>query len=217
MAHELDEAELDAQIKLLAEYFNIKQYVCKDREFAGYRYVLEAIKQRYYGMQQRDITKHLVSTFGGTTPKILSAMKQVIFKGSLTRRNRFDRLRYGSSGSVPETIDAFANWLHTYRGVKLEEEVGGVPTIIWKPYDECANGPLWRMVRFLRIALQETDPYVDSIEIDFRNDEVINIWYANGDKDMVPSKRPLYDVMLDIIMACQEHNILPGNPGTSVH
>ena len=119
--------------------------------------------------------------------------------------------RIGDNCDIPKLTDLYrrisdaaGETLMETLNLRLKQRfLGGVPAIIWKPYGECASSPLWRMVRFLRIIY----PYVDSIEIGHRDDRVINIRCANRDNDMIPCDRPLYDVMLDIVLPSREHNL----------
>ena len=206
----LDEKELAGQIELLCVYFGVRRYVHQDREYVGYTYFVEAVKQRYCGMEERGIIKHLATVFGVSSSKISSAIDLIVCKGQRTHWWRYDRLLFRQCRTLPETISAFAQWLHTYRGVKLREDADGRPVVIWRLYEGYEDHPRRRMVRFLSLALREIDPYLDSIEIDRWDDELINVRFATGDRNIVRCEKPLYDVMMDVVMLCREHSLDEG-------
>ncbi|MCQ4862728.1 hypothetical protein [Pseudoflavonifractor phocaeensis] len=206
----LDEKELAGQIELLCVYFGVRRYVHQDREYVGYTYFVEAVKQRYCGMEERGIIKHLATVFGVSSSKISSAIDLIVCKGQRTHWWRYDRLLFRQCRTLPETISAFAQWLHTYRGAKLRDDENGKPVVIWRPYEGYEDRPRRRMVRFLSLALREIDPYLDSIEIDRWNDELINVRFVTGDRDIVRCEKPLYDVMVDVVMLCREHSLDEG-------
>lgn len=202
METHLTEEELEGQIALLRQYFNIKQYYGQ-HELVGYQYFMTAIKSSYYGLPAHKITHQLSEIYGKPTATIGNALKAHLSKSIRTRRIRFEQLMGIVTGPAPfnpkvaSIIEAMAKWLHEYRG----HEDNGI--IIWERWDSSGIDNRTYLIKELVKIIRMIDPRVEGLKIYPQKQEIVCIFYMDRPLEKIyVGNSSGYDLIIDVLMAC---------------